>query len=262
MQRPTALVVDDSRSARFALRRILEARGYAVDTAESAEDALAYLARQRPALVFLDYTMPGMDGFELLDRLAGHPETAGVPVVLCSSNDSEDFARQARAHGAIAVLSKPPDAEGLTRVLSTLAQGDAEAPPRPPAEAATPSPEPAPPPGEVAAQQSGPALDEIVARLAALESRVAALPDEDAVRRIARQACEEALATVRAQLGSLEARLSAADTEVPERLLQQAQEAARQAATAAAEQAVTSASARIAERIADALVRAAGDGAG
>ncbi len=64
----TALNVDDSKSARVVLKRMLEAHELDVDTAESAESTLDYLKAHRPDVIFMDHLMPGTDGFEARDR--------------------------------------------------------------------------------------------------------------------------------------------------------------------------------------------------
>jgi len=119
----TALIVDDSRSARFALRKMLEGRGYIVDTVESAQEAYAYLKRRRPSVVFLDHLMPGIDGFEALRSLRREPELDALPIVICSSNEGEAFAHEARARGAVNVLPKPPSHEYLSSILERVRLG-------------------------------------------------------------------------------------------------------------------------------------------
>jgi CheY-like chemotaxis protein len=125
----TVLVVDDSKSARFAMRKFLEGFGYQVDTAESAEDAYLYLRKQMPEVMFLDHIMPGTDGFEAIKAIKQNALTAGLPVVLCSSNEGEDFRRQARACGAIDVMQKPPSPEQIRGVLDNLKRLQDAAPP-------------------------------------------------------------------------------------------------------------------------------------
>lgn len=120
----SALVVDDSKSARFALRKFLEGFGYKVETAESAADAYRQLAGRLPDVVFLDHIMPGVDGFEALKVIKSDPLSAKVPVVICSSNEGEDFVHQARLRGATDVLQKPPSPEQIAGVLANL--GSAE----------------------------------------------------------------------------------------------------------------------------------------
>lgn len=121
-----ALVVDDSKSARFALRKFLEGFNYKVETVESANEAYRILGGDLPEVIFMDHIMPGVDGFEALRVLKSDPRTAVVPVVICSSNEGSDFVAQATARGASGVLQKPPSSEHLAGVLANLTSGPAQ----------------------------------------------------------------------------------------------------------------------------------------
>jgi CheY-like chemotaxis protein len=116
----SALVIDDSKSARFALRRYLENHSYVVDTAESAESAFNYLKDHHPEVIFLDHVMPGVDGFDVLNSIKNDPRTIDIPVVICSSNEGDAFTQEARFKGAADVLPKPPTPHQLARVLGSL----------------------------------------------------------------------------------------------------------------------------------------------
>ncbi|PTU30744.1 response regulator [Stenotrophobium rhamnosiphilum] len=116
----TALVVDDSKSARFSLRRFLENQYYKVETAESAEECYTVLRGLRPDVIFLDHVMPGADGFEVLRQIKSDAATSEIKVVICSSHDSPEFMDQAIAGGAVGVLVKPPSAEQLANILNNL----------------------------------------------------------------------------------------------------------------------------------------------
>lgn len=120
----SALVIDDSKSARFALRRYLEGHRYQVEAVESADDAMRFLEGSKPGVIFLDHVMPGVDGFMVLKNLRANADTARIPVVLCSSNEGPEFNAQARAAGANCVLQKPPNPEQLYRILDNLERGD------------------------------------------------------------------------------------------------------------------------------------------
>src|SRR3569623_1018327 len=135
----TALVVDDSKSARFALRRFLENQYYKVETAESAETCYAALKQIRPDVIFLDHVMPGADGFEVLRHIKLDSSTAGIKVVICSSHDGEDFVRKATEGGAAGVLIKPPSPEQLASILARI-----DPPAVAPVAAVIPAPTPAP----------------------------------------------------------------------------------------------------------------------
>jgi CheY-like chemotaxis protein len=115
-----ALIVDDSRSARVILSRMLEQHGLAVDTAESAEQALEYLHQHRPDVIFMDHLMPGMDGFQAVQLIKGDAQTATIPLMMYTSQEGELYVSQARALGAVGVLPKTVRPVDVSRVLYQL----------------------------------------------------------------------------------------------------------------------------------------------
>ena len=116
----TALIVDDSRSARQVLKRMLETHSLEVDTAESAEDALEYLSDHRPDVIFMDHMMPGMDGFEAVIAIKNNPETATIPIMMYTSKKGDVYVGQARALGAVGVLPKEVEPVAVSKVLMSL----------------------------------------------------------------------------------------------------------------------------------------------
>jgi CheY-like chemotaxis protein len=115
-----ALIVDDSRSARVILSRMLEQHGMTVDTAESAEQAMEYLQQSRPDVIFMDHLMPGMDGFQAVQEIKSDPQTALIPLMMYTSQEGELYVSQARALGAIGVLPKTVRPVDVSRVLYQL----------------------------------------------------------------------------------------------------------------------------------------------
>lgn len=116
-----ALLVDDSKVARFALSKLLESRDMEVNMAGSAEEALDYLsANNRPDVIFMDHLMPGMNGVEATKAIKGNPETAGIPIIMCTSKKSQSFTEEARNFGVYNILTKPPQVDGLSSVLEQL----------------------------------------------------------------------------------------------------------------------------------------------
>ena len=111
------LVVDDSKSARLMLRKILQGLGMTVDTADSAEEALDYLRGQKPDVIFMDHTMPGMDGLTALRQIRSDPATAAIPVAMYTSRDELSYRNEAYAAGAVDVLGKPATPETLSVIL-------------------------------------------------------------------------------------------------------------------------------------------------
>jgi CheY-like chemotaxis protein len=106
MSEKHALIVDDSRIAQLKLRKMLARYDLEVDCVNSAEDALSYLSYRRPAVVFMDHMMQGMDGFEALRVIKSNPDTAMVPIIMYTSKSGDVYVGQARALGAIDVLTK------------------------------------------------------------------------------------------------------------------------------------------------------------
>ncbi len=115
-----ALIVDDSRTAREALRRMLEAHELRAETAESAEAALEYLTAHRPDVIFMDHMMPGMDGFQAVKAIKENPATATIPVMMYTSQSGDLYVGQARALGAVGVLPKQIKPVEVTEVLRSL----------------------------------------------------------------------------------------------------------------------------------------------
>ena len=105
-EKKRVLVVDDSKSARLVLRRMLEKYELLVDTVESAGEALEFLTHERPDAIFMDHMMPGMDGFQAVKAIKANPRTATIPVMMYTSKGGDLYIGQARALGAVGVLPK------------------------------------------------------------------------------------------------------------------------------------------------------------
>jgi DNA-binding NtrC family response regulator len=116
------LVVDDERTITIAVQRLLSSRGYAVDTALSAEAAIEKLRNSVVHLVITDLSLAQMSGMELLRWIKGHqPETA---VIMMTAYGSEKIAVEAMKLGAADYIPKPFDNDELEvivdRVFETL----------------------------------------------------------------------------------------------------------------------------------------------
>lgn len=122
MTRPHLLVIEDSPTERYLLERLL-APHYAVEACGSAEAGLAALARlDGPtfAAVLMDIVLPGLDGFAATRTIRRNPATAHIPVVLCTTKNSETDINWGLRQGAAWHIPKPIDGPHLLAVLNTL----------------------------------------------------------------------------------------------------------------------------------------------
>jgi signal transduction histidine kinase len=117
----TLLAVDDNAQNRELLQRMLERQGYSVTMAASGEECLKLLAGRRFDLVLLDVIMPGLSGFDVLNRMRASPELRTVPVIVISALDESSAAIRCIQMGAEDYLPKPFDPVLLkARIGATL----------------------------------------------------------------------------------------------------------------------------------------------
>jgi signal transduction histidine kinase len=106
----TILVVDDREENRTLLRYLFEGT-YRVLEAADGTQALALVHRESVDCILLDISMPGLSGFEVLERLEADPRTREIPVIiLTATDDSLDAMDRALRTGAVDYITKPIDA--------------------------------------------------------------------------------------------------------------------------------------------------------
>lgn len=115
-----ALVVDDSKSARMMLQRLLGRMNVKAEAVESAEAALLFLDKSQPDVIFMDHMMPGMDGLEATQLIKSNPKTSTIPTIMYTSKEGEEYFDIARSHGAEGVLAKPANQEAVMAVIESL----------------------------------------------------------------------------------------------------------------------------------------------
>src|SRR5678815_3970742 len=101
-------------------RRMLEARGLGVDTASSGHEALDFLKANSPDVIFMDFMMPDMDGYEVTGMITANPRTSTIPVVMCTGHDTPQDRLRAKENGASAFVTKPVDDAALDGLLAEL----------------------------------------------------------------------------------------------------------------------------------------------
>lgn len=115
------LIVDDIRANIIALKKTLEIQGFEVDTAESGEEALKKILKKNYSLIIMDVQMPGMDGFEAVETLAGSNRTKDIPVIFLSAvNKEKKFISKGYESGGVDYITKPVDPDLLILKVKTF----------------------------------------------------------------------------------------------------------------------------------------------
>ncbi|MGZ3424723.1 MAG: response regulator transcription factor [Polyangiales bacterium] len=115
------LVVDDEADQRDVLELLLRREGYEVDSAGDAGAALTFVGQRLPDAILLDLHMPGLDGFQLLDRLKSDARTAPVAIIVVSGSSLDSDVVRALERGATDYVTKPYAIEILlARVRAVL----------------------------------------------------------------------------------------------------------------------------------------------
>ncbi|WP_159995961.1 response regulator [Roseomonas sp. 18066] len=120
MTAPAILLVEDSDTQALQMRRLLEAQGFSVARAASAELALEQLNEALPALVIVDYHLPGMNGDELARQIRLSTRTRAIPVLMLTEAREGDLERQGLESGADAYVPKSADPALLLLRLRAL----------------------------------------------------------------------------------------------------------------------------------------------
>ena len=115
--RPTIMCIDDSSTVQRKVRLILESVGYRVVGLTDPLTALSSLVREKPALVFLDITMPHLDGYDLCRMLRRSPTLQEIPIVMLTGRDGLIDRVRAKVVGASGYITKPFNTQSLVDVI-------------------------------------------------------------------------------------------------------------------------------------------------
>lgn len=123
------LVADDSIAVRKVAERLLVEAGFGVTLAANGEEAMAYLAKDRPDMIVSDVIMPDKSGYEVCAFVRGNPQLAGTPVLLISGIVNDEVTKQAESCRADGVLKKPFQGTSLKdKVMELFANRQVAAP--------------------------------------------------------------------------------------------------------------------------------------
>lgn len=115
------LIVDDRPENILPLKDFLEQHHFRIDTAGSGEEALKKILHNRYSLIILDVQMPGMDGFEVAEAIAGFNRAKDTPIIFLSAvNTEKKFITKGYTSGGIDYLTKPVDLDILLLKVKTF----------------------------------------------------------------------------------------------------------------------------------------------
>ena len=112
------LIVDDSPSQLYYLRKMVEEVGHLAVTVESGEQALEAAADERPEVILMDIVMPGMSGYTAKRKLGKIQSTRHIPVIFVTSKDSETDRDWGLRQGAREYVTKPVNPNILLTAIS------------------------------------------------------------------------------------------------------------------------------------------------
>ena len=117
---PRILLVEDNEMNRDMLSRRLVKRGYEVAIAVDGEQGLAMASSEAPALILMDMSLPGIDGWEATRRVKAAPETRGIPVIALTAHAMAGDREKALAAGCDDYDTKPVDFARLRAKIDAL----------------------------------------------------------------------------------------------------------------------------------------------
>ena len=116
----TALLADDSLSARNLLREALEKAGLIVTESKDGDDALLQAKNHHFDIILADLYLPKIDGVELTNTLRKHPDYTETPILAISNNKASSKKAAIKQAGATGMIRLPITAEDLLAVLKKL----------------------------------------------------------------------------------------------------------------------------------------------
>ncbi len=113
------LIIDDDNRNIFALTAVLKAKGYQCVSAAGAEEGIDLLLQDKEiSVVLMDMMMPGMDGYQAIEKINESPELGGIPVIAVTAQAMLGDRERCLNAGAVGYVSKPINVDDLTTLLT------------------------------------------------------------------------------------------------------------------------------------------------
>ncbi len=111
------LIVDDEPGLLVATKAGLTARGFRVESADDAEQAMTAIRSMKPSIVVSDLVMPGINGFELFQEVRKHADFKTLPFVFLTGVDDYYAKKFGKEIGGAAYITKPVDLDELEQII-------------------------------------------------------------------------------------------------------------------------------------------------
>jgi two-component system chemotaxis response regulator CheY len=116
----TIMIVDDFKTNTVVIKHALHSKGFDILEANDGEEALKYFDGRQIDLMVTDFKMPGMTGAELTKAVKSKVEYTNMPVLILSSEKSDQCKTDAREAGAYGWLNKPFDLERFLKIINSI----------------------------------------------------------------------------------------------------------------------------------------------
>jgi DNA-binding response OmpR family regulator len=120
MSREKVLIIDDDATLSDLLQLTLDKKGYTASTAATGETGLNEIKKEKPDLVILDIMMPGMNGYQVLERLKTEPYTQDIRVIMLTGKREEGDFDRALEKKADWYVNKPFNMDYLLRIIEVV----------------------------------------------------------------------------------------------------------------------------------------------
>ena len=114
------LIVEDNEKNRKLARDVLQFNGYAIVETDNAEDGLRIARERHPALILMDFHLPGMNGIEALEQLRGDETTRDIPVIAVTASAMSEDRKRIVAAGFDALQTKPIHVREFVQVVADV----------------------------------------------------------------------------------------------------------------------------------------------
>jgi two-component system OmpR family response regulator len=111
------LVVEDDPEINELVGAYVQIAGFEYQPALNGTQAVEKARQSRPVLIVLDIMLPDFDGFEVVRRLRSEAGTQGIPIVMLTALDREEYRQRGKSAGAVEYLTKPFDPDRLIEAI-------------------------------------------------------------------------------------------------------------------------------------------------